>query len=425
MKPYPAYKNPSLPWVERIPAGWEALPNIALFDERIERGFITEELLSVTQDRGIIKQSELEEKKDSSNEDKSAYKRVRVGDIAYNKMRMWQGAVGHSPFAGIVSPAYIVLKPKRRINPRYYHYLFRTPAYTRESYRNSYGICDDQLSLRFFNFKRMQSIIPPVAEQNAIVAFLEAKERDIQTFIANKRRMIELLKEQKTALINRAVTRGLNPKAALKPSGISWIGGNPKHWHEKPAKFFFREIDERSEGGREELLSVSHITGVTPRKEKEITMFMAESYEGFKMCQPGDLVINIMWAWMGALGVSRHSGIVSSAYGVYRLRNSAMFESDYLDHLLRANPYTADYHCRSTGIRSSRLRMYSDDFFKVPILRPPIPEQRQIVDYIRAESAQTDRAVTTAEHEIVLMEEYRTTLIAAAVTGKIDVRSYQ
>ena len=177
MKPYSTYKNASLPWLERIPAGWEALPNIALFDERIERGFNTEELLSVTQDRGIIKQSESDEK-DSSNEDKSAYKKVRAGDIAYNKMRMWQGAVGHSPFEGIVSPAYIVLKPKRKINPRFYHYLFRTPAYMRESYRNSYGICDDQLSLRFFNFKRMQSIIPPIEEQVAIVKFLEAGERE-------------------------------------------------------------------------------------------------------------------------------------------------------------------------------------------------------------------------------------------------------
>src|SRR6266498_482761 len=220
MKPYREYKDSGLRWLAHIPTHWEARPNIALFDERIERGFVNDQLLSVTQDRGLIRQAELEEKKDSSNDNKSAYKKVRVGDIAYNKMRMWQGAVGHSEFEGIVSPAYVVLKSKRRLNAKYYHYLFRTPEYVNESYRNSYGICDDQLSLRYFNFKRMSSLLPPKEEQNALLAFLEAKEADTQKFIASKRRMMELLHEQSAALIHRAVTRGLNPEAPLKPSGI-------------------------------------------------------------------------------------------------------------------------------------------------------------------------------------------------------------
>ncbi len=151
-------------WLAGIPTGWRLLPNRAVLAERIERSTHDEQMLSVTIDGGIMPQAELLEGasyKDSSNEDRSNYKLVHPGDLAYNKMRMWQGAVGMSSYRGIVSPAYIVLKPRADINPRYYHYLFRTPGYTTESYRNSYGICDDMLSLRYEDFKTMLSPVPP------------------------------------------------------------------------------------------------------------------------------------------------------------------------------------------------------------------------------------------------------------------------
>ena len=141
LKPYPEYKDSDLPWLGKIPAHWKILPNRALFSERNERNLIKEQLLSVTIKRGVIKQTELlnnTSKKDSSNEDKSKYKLVMPGDLAYNKMRMWQGAVGASKYEGIVSPAYIVLHPRKFAYTWYYHYLFRTSAYMRESYRHSY-----------------------------------------------------------------------------------------------------------------------------------------------------------------------------------------------------------------------------------------------------------------------------------------------
>ena len=177
-KPYPAYRDSGLPWIEKIPEHWDVLPNFALFAERIERGFTGLEMLSVTIDQGVIKQSALlrkSSKKDSSKDDKSQYKRVAAGDIAYNKMRMWQGAVGYSEFQGIVSPAYIVLRPRQNVCTRYYHYLFRMPAYNDYSRTCSYGICDDQLSLRFEDFKRMYSPVPPMAEQEAIVDLLDRR----------------------------------------------------------------------------------------------------------------------------------------------------------------------------------------------------------------------------------------------------------
>ncbi|MDX9921009.1 MAG: restriction endonuclease subunit S [Paludibacter sp.] len=208
LKPYTEYNPVKYDYVTELPVGWQLLPNIAIFQERIERGHDNEELLSVTIGRGIIRQTDVEIKKDNSNEDKSKYKLIKVGDLAYNKMRMWQGALGYSEYQGITSPAYVVIKPKIIINPRYFHYLFRTPFYTNYCRRISYGIVDDQLSLRYTDFKRMYSIVPPLEIQNRIVEYLDKKNAKIDKFIRNKERLIELLEEQKRGIINIAITKG-------------------------------------------------------------------------------------------------------------------------------------------------------------------------------------------------------------------------
>jgi len=175
--------------------------------------------------------------------------------------------------------------------------------------------------------------LPPLPEQRAIVRFFDHVDRRIRCSIRAKRKLIALLNEQKQAVINRAVTRGLDPSVRLKPSGVEWLGDVPEHWKICPAKYFYREVDERSTTGAEELLSVSHITGVTPRSEKKITMFMASSNVGHKLCNPGDLVINTMWAWMAALGVSKQKGIVSPSYGVYRPIKDSQLLGDFADLL--------------------------------------------------------------------------------------------
>jgi type I restriction enzyme S subunit len=151
-------------------------------------------------------------------------------------------------------------------------------------------------------------------------------------------------------------------------------------------------------------------------------MFMAETYIGHKMCRPGDLVINTMWAWMGALGVSRHTGIISPAYGVYRPHRSSPLIGDYADLLLRTRPYVSEYVCRSTGIRSSRLRLYPEQFLRIAVVCPPAEEQQAILERVRVETVEATRAIALARREIDLLREYRTRLIADVVTGKLDVR---
>lgn len=262
---------------------------------------------------------------------------------------------------------------------------------------------------------------PPLKEQDKIVKFLDRKTAEIDEAIAKKQRLIELLQEQKAILINRAVTKGLNPDVPMRDSGIKWIGEIPAHWKLKKAKYLFKEVDERSQTGQEELLSVSHITGVTPRSEKNVNMFMAEDYTGSKTCRKDDLVINIMWAWMGALGVSDRTGIVSSSYGVFRQHNTDTFNSWYLEHLLRSTEYVAQYNRISTGLHSSRLRLYANVFLSLFIKYPPREEQEKIKEAVTNNLQDADKVILSIEKEISSLEEMKIILISNAVTGKIKI----
>jgi type I restriction enzyme S subunit len=305
------------------------------------------------------------------------------------------------------------------ITPDYGYQILNVFDLTKAIYRYGSGL---RQNLDHGEIKRLPIFLPPLDEQAAIVRFLDHANRKIDGFIRAKRKLIGLLNEQKQAIIHRAVTRGLHPNVPLKPSGIPWLGDIPEHWEVLRAKYVFREMDERSKTGNEEQLSVSHITGVTPRSQKNITMFKAESYIGHKICRPGDLAVNTMWAWMAALGVSKHEGIISPAYAVYRQRKPERLLSDFADHLLRIAPYKLNYLSRSTGLRPSRLRLYPDAFFRIPIIIPPRDEQQQIVDSIAVETAALTTAIARTEREIALMQEYRTRLTADLVTGKLDVR---
>jgi type I restriction enzyme S subunit len=192
---------------------------------------------------------------------------------------------------------------------------------------------------------------------------------------------------------------------AYKPARVHWLGEIPAHWQEKRGKYFFREIDERSQTGEEELLSVSHTTGVTPRSQKNVTMFKAESYVGHKVARPNDVVINTMWAWMSALGVSKNVGIVSPAYGVYRPLDSEHFLPEYVDYLLRTPMLRWEYICRSTGIRASRLRLYPDKFLDIAFPCPPREEQERMVAFLRAKDAQVRRLIRSKRRIAELASE--------------------
>jgi len=207
------------------------------------------------------------------------------------------------------------------------------------------------------------------------------------------------------------------PRDDMTAARLSTLGQRPKHWAETRCKFLLFEVDDRSVGGEEERLSVSHITGVTARNTKKITMFEADSYAGHKLCQAGDVVINTMWAWMGGLGVAGTSGIVSPAYGVYRPFDVGAFNPLFLDRLLRSPAFVAEYTKRSTGIRGSRLRLYPHRFLDIPILIPSRDEQDRIAATIYEREEAVHTYVTAKRRQAQLFQEERIAIVDAAMAG--------
>ncbi len=297
-------------------------------------------------------------------------------------------------------------------------------------FRHALNIVTSQFVRYDINPKLMNNVmakirvqVPSKTEQTQIANFLDHKTEQIDELIRIKERQIELLHEQRTALINQVVTKGLDPNVDMKPSGVEWIGEIPGHWEVRRNKRIFNERDDRSTTGEEELLTVSHITGVSPRAEKKnVGMFLAETMEGYKHCSVGNLVINTMWAWMGALGISSFDGIVSPSYNVYELKSSEYLPR-YYDYLYRTPNHVNEIIRWSKGIWTSRWRLYPDAFFSMFTITPPFTEQVQIANFLNCKTEQIDELITTEQQKIKLLKEYRQSLISEAVTGKIDIRN--
>jgi restriction endonuclease S subunit len=307
------------------------------------------------------------------------------------------------------------------INPRYVMYAVNAQSARDAIMRNASGTTRLRITR-----KRLSSTLvklPRRDDQDVVARYLDHASLRIGRAVNAKRALVAMLDERRRAISQELLTRGLNEPNASQHSGIEWLGHVPAHWDIRRAKRLYREVNERSKRGEEPLLSVSHLTGVTPRTAKNVTMFMAVTYAGHKLCRPGDLVINTMWAWMGALGVAFETGLVSPSYGVYRPLADSPLEPAYADLLLRARPYIDEYTSRSTGIRASRLRLYADRFLSVPIVCPPAAEQLEIVDRVDTATRDLDVAIDSELREIELLDEYRTGLISDVVTGRRDVQA--
>ena len=207
---------------------------------------------------------------------------------------------------------------------------------------------------------------------------------------------------------------------AYKPSGIEWLGDIPSHWDVRRGKYIFKTVNVRSQNGDEELLTVSAENGVIPRESANVTMFKAESYVGYKLCWPGDLVINSLWAWAKGLAVSQHHGIVSSAYGVYRPLPQYEEYATYLHYLVRSHPFQWELQVRSKGIWISRLKLTDRAFLDAPLPLPPPSEQRAIAAYLDRKGAIARRYAHVARHIIDTLRELRQVEIHDAVTRGLN-----
>ena len=212
----------------------------------------------------------------------------------------------------------------------------------------------------------------------------------------------------------------LKPYAGYKDSGLAWLGQVPEHWEIKRAKTIFRCVDERSPSGKEELLTVSSARGIVPRKSAKVTMFKAESYIGYKLCWPGDLVVNSLWAWGGGLGVSQHHGIISSAYSVYRIRRGSAMTPGFVHELVRSSSFNWELTVRSKGVWISRLQLTDISFLDAPIHTPPPEEQAAIVRFLDWANARLERTIRAKRRVIALLTEQKQAIIHRAVTRGLD-----
>lgn len=265
--------------------------------------------------------------------------------------------------------------------------------------------------------ERLRVIVPSTGTQARIADYLDRETATIDALIEKQQRMLELLHQRATAVTSQLVWAAQETESAVHGG----LPEAPASWNVVRNKDLWRESKTVSVFGDEEPLSVSHITGVTRRSEKNVTMIEAESYVGYRIVEPGDLVINTMWAWMGALGVSELNGIVSPAYGVYRTTHPDLMDCRFFNRLYRTPEYVRYMESWSRGLCSSRLRLYPEVFLSLPVPVPPLEEQREIADHLDRETATIDALIAKAERFIELAQERRAALITAAVTGQIEI----
>lgn len=406
LKPYPEYRESGVPWLGLVPKHWEVRRNGRLFAQRVETGFGDLPILEVSLRTGVRVRNFEDSKRKQVMSDREKYKRAAKGDIAYNMMRLWQGAIGVAPEDGLISPAYVVGRPFEEAESRFFVYLFRTDAYMSEVNKYSRGIVSDRNRLYWDEFKQMPSPFPPTGEQRLIATFLDALSRKVNRFVRNRRRFIEVLNEQKQAIIDRAITRGLDPTVKLKPSGIAWLGDVPEHWDLKPLKRLAR------------MESGESITELKIGESGDFPVYGGNGLRGYTSAftHDGDYVLigrqgalcgNVNCV-TGKFWASEHA-IVPTLQGV---------NNSWFGELIR----TMNLRQYSMSAAQPGLSIEMISQLRAPV--PSIEEQVEIAEWIRSETRTLSTAIGNAQREIALVQEYRTRLIADVVTGKVDVRHF-
>lgn len=316
-----------------------------------------------------------------------------------------------------VNQGVFLLRVSEDYNARYYFYVIQSPAVQTQLWLSTRGSALPRLTSEFRN--KVMVPTPSKSQQKAIADYLDRETVRLDALVATKEHVLNLLAEKRQALIAHAVTRGTHPDTPLRDSGVPWLGDIPTHWEIERARWLFAERDERSSTGEEELLTVSPITGVTSRSERDVKLSEPATTTGYKLCIAGDLVVNTLGTWMGAMGVSPVDGIVSPAHNVYA--PGPRLEPSYIDALARLPVFAQEVTRYSKGVWPSRPRLYPEWLFEVSLPVPPLREQEEIVAQIGCKTTPLDHLRSATETSISLLKERRSALIAAAVTGRTDI----
>ncbi|GFN33846.1 restriction endonuclease subunit S [Paenibacillus xylaniclasticus] len=432
LSPYLEYKDSEQLCFGQIPKHWKVLRNGKIFSQHNQTGFPDLPILEVSLKTGVRVRDFENSKRKQVLTNRENYKRVGKGDIVYNMMRMWQGAVGVAPTDGLVSPAYVVASPLPEVDSRYYSYLFRTHSYMNEVNKYSRGIVTDRNRLYWDEFKQMPSLYPPSNEQKKIADFLDDHGRKVSRLIRIKRKQIGLLKELKQAIINQVVTKGLNSNVKMKYSGIEWLEDIPEHWECNKIKRVAQINPSRgdilkgySPDDEVVFLPMEKVSVYGDVDDSEMRP-IKEIKDGFTYFEKNDVVVaKITPCFENGKGacldkLSTNIGFGTTEFIVLRAHNDKILPQ-YLYLITRTSYFRLLGTDVMTGAAGQK-RVPIDFIANFTIGIPNITEQQTIVDYINQKVAIIDKHILAIEKEIDLITEYRTRLISDVVTGKVDVR---
>lgn len=426
---YDRYGASGIPQLGDIPSHWRAAPLKAVAshnDEVLEEDtpddwqLLYVDISSVGASQGITAKAPMM----FSEAPSRARRRVRDGDVIISTVRTYLRAIAMvtDPEENvIVSTGFAVVRPRHGLHPRFLGFLVSSSYFVDEVIARSTGVSYPAINAN--ELMRIAVPIPPLKEQLLIATFLEREIVRIHVLVQEQQSLIDLLSEKRQALISHAVTKGLNPDAPMKPSGVAWLGDVPAHWDVPRIAELFREVSETG-SGELPILSVSIHHGVSDEElaeealDRKVTR--SEDRTKYKRVAPNDLVYNMMRAWQGGFGTVRVEGMVSPAYVVARPLRA--LDTQYVEYLLRSPQAVEEMRRHSRGITDFRLRLYWDEFKNMRIPLPPPQEVSAICAHISETTERFDGLTATCERSVRLLEERRTALISAAVTGQIDVR---
>ena len=426
-------KNSGIPWLGEYPLSWNLRKIKYSLQERVEKNnpVKTMDILSLTARQGVIPYDQKEGGGNKPKEDVSAYRLAYPGDIVMNSMNILSGSVGLSQYFGCVSPVYYMVRPWNPAEDvRYYNYIFQTTMFQRSLYGLGNGILIKESGNGKLNTIRMRIpmdkfgglFIPvaPIDEQQRIADYLDAKCAEIDALTADIQAQIDTLEQYKRSVITEAVTKGLNPDAEMKDSGIEWVGMIPAHWIVHPVYTYFGERKNKNRFGAEDnLLSLSY--GRVIRKDINTSDgLLPESFSTYNIVEAGDIIIRPTDLQNDKrslrTGLVKEHGIITSAY--IDLCPIKKVDSRYFHFLLHAYDVMKVFYNMGNGVRQG---LNYSEFSRLMIFEPSYDEQVDIANYLDAKCAEIDDTIVKKQEQFSTLEAYKKSLIYEYVTGKKEV----
>lgn len=423
-------KDSGINWVGQIPSNWEINKIKYLMIQRNENNnpIKTTDILSLTAKQGVVPLSEKEGGGNKPKEDYSAYRLAYPGDIVMNSMNVLSGSVGLSKYFGCVSPVYYMLRPS---NPeddvRFYNYIFQTTVFQRSLFGLGNGILMKESGNGKLNTIRMRipmdklgNLYLPVADslsQKKIADYLDAKCAEIDILTADIQSQIDTLEQYKRSVITEAVTKGLDPDAEMKDSGIEWVGEIPAHWNADKGKYCLRYVQKPTRPD-DDVITCFRDGEVTLRKNRREDGFTVSLQEiGYQGIDVGDLIVHGMDGFAGSIGISDSRGKASPVLNVLDTDHNKR----YIMYYLRNMAYEGVFLALATGIRVRTCDTNWGKLRELPYLLPPKHEQDAIADYIDSKLKATDELIGEKKNQLEVLDEYKKSLIYEYVTGKKEL----